>query len=42
MTFVLAHHSIVEALPFFAPMLVVVGGLAVLMIRDRRSDRGER
>jgi hypothetical protein len=29
------HGSIVAALPFVAPMLVIVGGLAVVMVRDR-------
>ena len=37
MTLVLAHHSLVEAIPFFGPMLVVVIGLAVVMFRDRRK-----
>jgi hypothetical protein len=41
MTFVLAHHNLVEAIPFFMPMLVVVIGLAVVMIRDRRKGGGD-
>ena len=41
MSLVLAHHSVLEALPFFGPMLVVVLGLAVVMIRDRRRGGGD-
>ncbi len=40
MTLVLAHHNLVEAIPFFMPMLVVVGGLAVVVFRDRRKGGG--
>ena len=29
------HGSIVTALPFVVPMLVVAGGLIVLVLRDR-------
>ncbi len=39
MTIPLAHHPIVESLPFFLPMLVVVAGIAVLTLRDRRRRR---
>jgi hypothetical protein len=35
---VLAHHPIVTAIPFVVPMLVIVAGLAVLMLRDRLGD----
>ncbi|HEX8121048.1 MAG TPA: hypothetical protein VF549_07260 [Solirubrobacteraceae bacterium] len=38
---VIAHHSIVESLPFFLPMLVVVAGIAVLTLRDRRRQRSD-
>jgi hypothetical protein len=37
----LAHHPVVESLPFFLPMLVVVAGIAVLTLRDRRQRRRE-
>lgn len=33
---ILAHHPIVQSLPFFLPRLVVVAGIAVLTLRDRR------
>ncbi|HEY2637387.1 MAG TPA: hypothetical protein VGI54_08380 [Solirubrobacteraceae bacterium] len=37
-TLPLAHH-IVQALPFFAPVLVIVGGLGALIAVDRlRGD----
>jgi cytochrome c-type biogenesis protein CcmH/NrfF len=36
---IIAHHALVETLPFFAPMLVVVAGIAVLTLRDRRRQR---
>ena len=36
---VLAHHSLLAALPFFGPMLVVVTGIAALTLRDRRQRR---
>ena len=36
MTFILAHHPLVQSLPFFLPMLVVVAGIAALTLRDRR------
>ena len=36
---VLAHHPIVEALPFVLPMLVVVFGVAFLTFRDRWKRR---
>ena len=35
---VLAHH-LVEAIPFFTPVLVIVLGLGSLIVRDRRSER---
>jgi hypothetical protein len=31
------HGSIVTAIPFVVPMLVVAGGLIVLILRDRLS-----
>ena len=36
---VLAHHPLLESLPFFLPMLIVVAGIAVLTLRDRRRHR---
>ena len=36
---VIAHHALVESLPFFGPRLVVVAGIAVLTLRDRRRQR---
>ncbi len=36
---VIAHHPIVESLPFFLPMLIVVAGIALLTVRDRRRQR---
>ena len=30
-----AHHALVTALPFVLPMLVIVGGLIALAVRDR-------
>ena len=36
---VVAHHPIVESLPFVLPMLVVVVGVAFLTLRDRRRQR---
>ena len=38
---IIAHHPVVESLPFVLPMLVVVLGVAVLTIRDRRRMRRE-
>ena len=38
---VLAHHPIIESLPFVLPMLVVVVGVAFLTVRDRRRQRRE-
>ncbi len=35
----LAHHALVTALPFFAPMLVIGAVIAVMVLRDRRGDR---
>lgn len=39
MSLLLAHGSIVEALPFFGPMLVIVTGIAGLVARDRWRER---
>ena len=36
---ILAHHPLFTAIPFVVPMLVVVIGVAVLSIRDRRQRR---
>jgi hypothetical protein len=35
----LAHHALVTAIPFVVPMLVIVGGLAFLMLRDRFASQ---
>jgi hypothetical protein len=32
---VIADHALLQALPFVVPMVVVVIGVAVLMLRDR-------
>lgn len=37
MTLPLAHHSLVVALPVFAPALVVIAVIAVHYLRERRS-----
>jgi hypothetical protein len=34
------HGSIVTAIPFVVPMLVVAGGLIALMLRDRLGGHG--
>ena len=34
-----AHHALVTAIPFVVPMLVIVGGLGFLILRDRLSER---
>ena len=31
----IAHHNLLLALPFVVPMLVVVLGLVVMIVRDR-------
>lgn len=36
---IIAHHPIVTAIPFVVPLLVVVVGVAVLSLRDRRQRR---
>jgi hypothetical protein len=36
------HGSIVTALPFVAPALVIVAGLVALVVRDRLSGRDRR
>lgn len=39
----LAHHSLVVALPVFAPALVVITVIAVHYLRERRRwDEGEQ
>lgn len=37
----LAHHSLVTALPVFAPALIVCAVLAVHVLRERRRSDGE-
>jgi len=36
----LAHHSLVAALPAFAPVLVISAVLLVHALRNRARDRG--
>jgi hypothetical protein len=36
------HGSIVTAIPFVAPALVIVAGLVGLVVRDRFGDRDRR
>lgn len=38
----IAHHPLVSALPFFAPALVIVGGLLVLRAMERRREGRSR
>ena len=38
MTGVLAHHSIIAALPFVLPTLVITLTVVVMAVRDRRRD----
>jgi hypothetical protein len=33
------HGSLVSAVPFVVPMMVIVGGLVALVLRDRLSGR---
>ncbi len=42
MTTLIAHHPVVETLPFVLPMLIVVAGVAFLTVRDRRRARRSR
>lgn len=37
----LAHHPLLTALPFFVPALIVVGLIAVIIVRDRREGARE-
>jgi hypothetical protein len=37
----LAHHPLVTALPFVVPMLLIVGGLCFLAMRDRIGRRAD-
>jgi hypothetical protein len=39
-TVLLAHHALVTAIPFVVPMIVIVGGLAALVLRDRLGGQG--
>lgn len=34
-----AHHALIVALPFVAPCLLLLAGLAFLIVRDRRAGR---
>lgn len=34
----LAHHALVAAVPFFVPALLIVGGLVVLRLRERKRN----
>ena len=36
---VLAHNTLVAALPFFGPLLPLAGALVFAMLRDRRRTR---
>ncbi|HEY8466471.1 MAG TPA: hypothetical protein VIL04_06695 [Solirubrobacterales bacterium] len=38
LSFPLAHHALITAVPFFAPALLIVGGLLVLRLRERTRD----
>ena len=38
----LAHHPLLTALPFVVPMLVIVGGLALMAVHDRLGARSDR
>jgi hypothetical protein len=40
-TTVLAHHSIIAALPFVVPTLVITLTVVVMAVRDRRDDSRE-
>lgn len=37
----LAHHGLLVALPFFAPVLALTFGVLVLAVRERRRRQGE-
>ena len=34
-----AHHPVVESLPFFVPVLVILALVLVTVVRDRRGER---
>ncbi len=36
---VLAHHAIIEAVPFLVPMLVITLMMVVIAVRDRHGGR---
>ncbi len=38
---VLAHHALITALPFAAPAILIVMGMAVLVVRQRLHERRE-
>ncbi|MBJ8347667.1 hypothetical protein [Antrihabitans sp. YC2-6] len=41
-TFILADHSVVLAIPAFAPAILVVGIVVYIAVRDRRAEARER
>ncbi len=36
---VIADHALLQALPFVVPMVVVLIGIAVLVLRDRATNK---
>jgi hypothetical protein len=38
----IAHHQLVQSIPFAVPPLLIVAGLGVLAVRDRMKGRGGR
>jgi len=38
----LAHHSLVLAIPAFAPALIIVGVVLFVVLRDRRAEAADR
>lgn len=36
---VLAHHPLLQSLPFFAPVLAIAAGLGTLALRERLRNR---
>ncbi|MDO9354468.1 MAG: hypothetical protein Q7T55_12285 [Solirubrobacteraceae bacterium] len=39
--FVLADHSLISAVPFLVPALIIIGFLVFHVVRDRRADDGD-
>ncbi len=37
----LAHHSLVLAIPAFAPALIIVGVVLFVVLRDRRAEAAD-